>query len=62
MLKANFVTAAEAAAMVKDGQTICPVAMTLVSACESILKELEKKLSGDGAPIQFNAAALLRTE
>lgn len=50
MLKANFVTAKEAAAMVKDGQTICPVAMTLVSACESILKELEKNFLETGHP------------
>ena len=42
MLKANFITAEEAAGYLKDGMTLCPVAMTLVSACESILKEIEK--------------------
>lgn len=50
MLKANFVTAKEAAAMVKDDMTICTIAMTLVSACESILKELEKNFLASGHP------------
>lgn len=50
MIKANFVTAKEAAAMVKDGKIICPIAMTLVSACESILKELEKSFIETGHP------------
>jgi len=50
MLKANFVTAKEAAEMVEDGKTLCPIAMTLVSACESILKELEKSFLETGHP------------
>lgn len=41
MIKANFITAEEAARFVKDGMTICPVGMTLVSASESVLKALE---------------------
>lgn len=36
MLKANFVSAKEAASRIKDGSTVCTVAMTLVSASESI--------------------------
>ena len=37
MLKANFITADEAARKVKDGDTVCSIAMTLVSVSESIL-------------------------
>ena len=48
MLKANFITAREAAAKVKDNSTICTIAMTLVSASESILKELEKSFLDTG--------------
>lgn len=43
MLKANFITADEAARKVKDGDTVCSIAMTLVSVSESILKALEKR-------------------
>lgn len=50
MLKANFITAEEAAGYLKDGMTLCPVAMTLVSACESILKEIEKSYRETGHP------------
>lgn len=50
MLKANFISAKEAAAKVKDGDTICTIAMTLVSASESILKELESTFLNTGHP------------
>ncbi len=50
MLKANFITAKEAAAKIKDGNTICTIAMTLVSASESILKELEREFLETGHP------------
>ncbi|GKH30763.1 acyl CoA:acetate/3-ketoacid CoA transferase [Muricomes sp. OA1] len=50
MLKANFVSAKEAAAKIKDGNTVCTIAMTLVSASESILKELEKSYLDTGHP------------
>lgn len=50
MLKANFISAKEAVAKIKDGSTICPVAMTLVSASESVLKELEKSFLDTGHP------------
>mgnify|MGYP000140409329 FL=1 len=46
MLKANFITADEAARKVKDGDTVCSIAMTLVSVSESILKALEKRFFG----------------
>lgn len=50
MLKANFISAKEAAARVKDGDTVCTIAMTLVSASESILKELESAFLHTGHP------------
>jgi propionate CoA-transferase len=50
MLKAKFISAREAAEMFEDGKTVCPIAMTLVSASESILKELEKRFLETGHP------------
>lgn len=50
MLKANFITAEEAAKLFTDNKTICPVGMTLVSSCESILKALEKRFIETGHP------------
>lgn len=50
MLKANFITAEEAAELFEDNKTICPIGMTLVSACESILKTLEKRFIETGHP------------
>ncbi|MGA2962196.1 MAG: CoA-transferase [Candidatus Korobacteraceae bacterium] len=46
----RFVKAAEAAAMVKDGNTVATVGMTLVSAAESILKALEASFLASGTP------------
>lgn len=43
MLKANFITAQEAAEKIQDGSTLCTIGMTLVSASESILKAIEKR-------------------
>jgi propionate CoA-transferase len=50
MIKANFISAQEAADMVGDGKTICPIAMTLVSASESVLKALERRFLETGHP------------
>ena len=50
MLRANFITADEAARKVKDGDTVCSIAMTLVSVSESILKALEKRFLESGHP------------
>ena len=50
MLKANFITAEEAAELFEDNKTICPIGMTLVSACESILKTLERRFIETGHP------------
>lgn len=44
MLKANFITAQEAAEKIQDGSTLCTIGMTLVSASESILKAIEKEI------------------
>ncbi len=50
MVNAKFVTAAQAAAMVEDGKTICTVGMTLVSSSEAILKALESRFLETGHP------------
>lgn len=43
MKRPVFITADEAADMIKSGTTLCTIGMTLVSASESILKAIEKK-------------------
>jgi len=48
-MKANFVSAAEAAAMISDGSTIATVGMTIVCAAESIYKAIEKRF------LEFNS-------
>lgn len=50
MIRANFITPEEAAAYIKDGMTVCPIGMTLVSASESILKAIEKAFLETGHP------------
>ncbi len=50
MLKANFISAKEAASMIEDGSTLCTIAMTLVSASESILKQIENRFESEGSP------------
>ncbi|WP_122641631.1 acyl CoA:acetate/3-ketoacid CoA transferase [Luxibacter massiliensis] len=50
MIKANFVTAREAAGYVKDNMTVCPIGMTLVSASEAVLKEIEALFLETGHP------------
>jgi propionate CoA-transferase len=49
-MTAKFVTAAEAADLVRDGATVCSVGMTLVGAAESVLKALETRFLTAGAP------------
>lgn len=48
MRKPEFITAKEAVDRIKSGSTICTIGMTLVSACESILKELENRFLETG--------------
>ncbi len=50
MLKTNFINAADSVSMIKDGDTICTIGMTLISASESILKEIEKSFLETGHP------------
>ena len=50
MLEAKFISAQEAAEIILDGKTICPIAMTLVSVSESVLKALEKRFLETGQP------------
>lgn len=53
MKKPKFITAKEAAAMIPDGSTLCTIGMTLISACESILKEIESSFLTTGHPCQL---------
>lgn len=50
MKKANFVTAQEAVKLIEDGSTICTIGMTLISASETILKEIERAFLEEGHP------------
>lgn len=50
MLKGNFITAEEAVEFIKDGMTVCPIGMTLISASETILKAIEKAYLEKGHP------------
>lgn len=49
-MKANFVSAAEAAAMVGDGSTVATVGMTMVCAAESIYKAMERRFLESASP------------
>lgn len=49
-MRANFITAGEAAGYIKDGMTVCPIGMTLVSASEAILKAIERSFLETGHP------------
>ena len=49
-MKANFVKATEAAAMIQDGSTLAVVGMTLTGVAESILKALEASFLASGKP------------
>ena len=53
MKKPVFVSAQDAAAMIKDGKTVATIGMTLVSASETILKAIEKRFLKTGSPNQL---------
>ncbi|MBP3469106.1 MAG: acyl CoA:acetate/3-ketoacid CoA transferase [Lachnospiraceae bacterium] len=53
MRKPEFISAKEAVARIKSGTTLCTIGMTLVSACETILKELENSFLETGSPNQL---------
>ncbi len=50
MIKANFISAKEASELIQDESTVCTIAMTLVSASESILKQIENRYIEEGHP------------
>lgn len=50
MKKPNFISAKQAADYIADGSTLCTIGMTLISASESILKEIEQKFLTQGHP------------
>ena len=50
MRKPVLISAAKAAEMIQDGSTLCAVAMTQISACTSILKEIERRFLETGHP------------
>ena len=50
MLKANFITAGEAAEKIADNSTVCTIGMTMVSASEAVLKAIEKRFETTGHP------------
>lgn len=49
-MKANFITGSEAVNIIKDGDTVATIGMSLVSASETILKEIEKSFLEKGSP------------
>ena len=50
MIKVKVLKPADVTAQIKDGMTVCTIAMTLVSAAESILKDIEKTFLETGHP------------
>ncbi len=50
MLKANFISAEESVSLIENGNTVCTIGMTLVSASEAILKQIEKSFLEKGRP------------
>ena len=50
MRKPAFITGRQAVDLIEDGSTLGIIAMTQISACETILKELEKKFLEEGHP------------
>ena len=50
MKKPEIMTAAQAVDLIQDGSTLCTIGMTLISASESILKEIERRFLEEGHP------------
>lgn len=50
MRRPKFVSANEAVKMIKDNSTIATIGMTLVSASETILKEIERSYLEENTP------------
>lgn len=49
-IKANVISAVQAAELIHDESTVCVGGMTLIGVCESILKEIEKRYLQVGKP------------
>ncbi|KAA9001102.1 acyl CoA:acetate/3-ketoacid CoA transferase [Affinibrenneria salicis] len=49
-MKNKFISAGQAAALINNGDTLCTVGMTLISAAESILKAIEARFINEGTP------------
>ena len=50
MKRPQIITAAEAVRMIPNGSTLCAIAMTQISACTTILKEIERSFYEEGHP------------
>ncbi|MFP3154855.1 acyl CoA:acetate/3-ketoacid CoA transferase [Lachnospiraceae bacterium ZAX-1] len=50
MRKPEFISAKQAADMITDGSTVATIGMTLISASESILKQIETRFVETGSP------------
>ena len=50
MRKPKFIDAKQAVDMIADGSTLCTIGMTLISASETILKEIERRFLEEGHP------------
>jgi len=49
-MKTKFINGKQAAELIKDGDTIATVAMTLSGASETVLKAIEKRFLTTGGP------------
>ncbi len=50
MKRPEFISAKQAVDYIQDGSTLCTIGMTLISASESILKEIERRFLEEGSP------------
>jgi propionate CoA-transferase len=50
MMRPAVLTAKEAVDMIQDGSTLCGIGMTLISASETVLKEIERRYLEEGHP------------
>lgn len=53
MRKPEVITARDAAMRIQSGSTLCTIGMTLVSSCESIFRELDKRFNDTGEPAEL---------
>ncbi|MDD3212220.1 MAG: acyl CoA:acetate/3-ketoacid CoA transferase [Eubacteriales bacterium] len=53
MKKPELINAKQAVDYIADGSTLCTIGMTLISASETILKEIERRFLAEGRPNQL---------